>query len=132
MPTTRSPIDARPGALHGLIIDDWRPTSLNQLMHCHWTKKHRLKKRDAELFAVLAAAQQIPRATGKRRVSLRIVLSGRQRIQDEDNIWKSLLDALVRCGLLLDDNAAGVERGPVRWERGAKTRTEIIIENLGE
>ena len=37
----------------------------------------------------------IPRATGRRRVSLHIVLAPRQRAGDPDAFWKSTLDALV-------------------------------------
>jgi hypothetical protein len=68
-----------------------------------------LKKADRQLVGGYALAQRIPRAAGRRRVSLVITLAPGRRAPDPDVVWKSLLDALTACGLLVDDSA--------RWGR---------------
>lgn len=113
---------------HGLIIDGWHPCRLNQLVSVHWANRSRLKRVDRQFVATYG--RDLPRATGKRRVRLRIVLGPGQRAGDPDAYWKSLLDALVHAGLLLDDNRQHVELGPVAFDRAEKRRTEIILEDI--
>jgi Holliday junction resolvase RusA-like endonuclease len=117
-------------ATHGLIIRDWHPTPLNRLVGCHYGTRSRRKRFDRDLVAATALAGRVPKAAGKRRVGVRIVLGPRQRGCDPDAYWKSLLDALVACGLLLNDGRQGVELGAVRFDRDAKPRTEITLEDL--
>jgi Holliday junction resolvase RusA-like endonuclease len=116
--------------IYQLVIPGWHPVRLNQLLHVHYHKANRMKKTDRELIGFYAKQAGIPPATGKRRVSLRIVLVPRQRGGDPDAYWKSLLDALVHAGLLLDDNAKGVELGPVSFVRAAKKTTVITLKDL--
>jgi hypothetical protein len=94
-----------------LDIPRWHPSRLNELMGCHWGKRSRLKRADRQTVALLAKLPGIPKAPGPRRVSLRIVLKPRQRASDPDAYWKSTLNALVSCGLLLDDDRQTVELG---------------------
>jgi Holliday junction resolvase RusA-like endonuclease len=117
-------------AMHKLKIDGWIPTSANRWAGHHWTVKHRYKKADREIIAVYAARDGIPRATGRRRVDLVVVLAKGQRTPDADNLWKSTLDGLVACGLLTDDNSRGVELGTVRFLRGEKRATRIDLHDL--
>lgn len=113
-----------------LRIPRWQPERLNRLIGCHWATKHRRKRADREMVAGYALAQQIPRAEGKRRVSLVVTLGPRQRGFDPDSPWKSLLDALVACGLLVDDSGRWVEAGAVTFERGRERGTLIILEDV--
>lgn len=117
-------------ATHGLILHDWHPTPLNRLIGCHYGTRSRRKRFDRDLVAATALAAQIPKAEGRRRVGLRIVLGPRQRAADPDAYHKSLLDALAKCGLLLDDNRQHVELGPVRFDRDRRPRTEVTLEDL--
>jgi hypothetical protein len=94
---------------HVLVIDLWHPARLNQCDGTHGTKRHRLKKADRELIGVLARITEIPPATGRRRVSLRLTLAPRQRADDPDDYGKSALDVPVGAGLLIDFNRQGVE-----------------------
>jgi hypothetical protein len=111
-------------------IPDFHPTPLNKLLGGHWAKGARKKKADARMVWAYAASAQVPKATGRRSVELTITLAPRQRAFDPDAPWKSLLDALVRCGLLTDDNRQGVELLPIRYERGERKGTQIILRDL--
>jgi Holliday junction resolvase RusA-like endonuclease len=77
-----------------------------------------------------AATNRFPLATSKRRVDLRITLGPRQREGDEDNWWKSVLDALVHAKMLIDDNRRWCERGEVSFERGKERATLIELTDL--
>ncbi|WP_435018466.1 hypothetical protein TA3x_000440 [Tundrisphaera sp. TA3] len=101
-----------------ITIPRWHPATVNQLLGGHWSKGHRLKKRDRQM--IWAYAQGKPKATGKRLVELTIILKPKQRGSDPDAFFKSLADALVHAGLLKDDNRQGVELAPVAYERGTE------------
>jgi len=113
-----------------LTIDGWRPARLNQYVGRHWSVGHRMKRTDNRTLWIATQAQQTPKAAGKRRISIHVVLSGRQKESDPDSMWKSLLDACVKCGLLVDDSPRYCELGPVTFARGKQTRTEITLEDL--
>lgn len=59
-----------------------------------------------------------------------IQLGKGQRAADPDGQWKVTLDALVKAGLLVDDNRQGVELMPVQFTRGAIKATEIVLEDM--
>jgi hypothetical protein len=59
-----------------------------------------------------------------------LTLGPRQRGGDPDAYFKSVLDALVRAGLLIDDNRQGAELGDVTFARGLARRTEIVLEDV--
>lgn len=125
-PVDDSPLP--PPSSHGIIIYDWHPTLDNRLVGQHWSKVKRMKDADKEIIATYA--RPFPRARRKRRIHLRIVLAPRQRGGDPTNYWKSLLDALVACGQLVDDSGRWCEAMPPRIERGERKRTEIILEDM--
>jgi len=110
-----------------VTIPNWHPTRLNTLLGAHWAVAARMKKADRRMLCV--TCHGIPKATGKRRVTLTIGLKPRQRAGDPDCYWKSLLDGLVQCKLLVDDNRQHVECMPVQYERGLIMSTTI---NLGD
>ncbi len=109
-----------------IFIERWHPARLNELMGGHWSKGHKLKKRDRQIL--WAYAQGKPKATGKRQVELTIILKPRQRAADPDAQWKSTLDALKHAGMIVDDNRQGVELLPVRYKRGTEASWGTIIE----
>lgn len=114
---------------HTLEIPDWHPATVNQLLG-NWKKAMRLKRIDKELVEAYVWCDRIPRASGKRRVSLEIVLWPRQRAGDPDAYWKSLLDALKAAGAIVDDNRQHVELSPVTFSRGPRRRTRIVLEDV--
>lgn len=126
----------RPAAPNGspaswtIRIPDWWPTPLNQLINRHHMAAHRLKKTDAQLLQRMAQCQGVPAATGKRRVSLVIILPPRRRAPDPDAFWKSLLDGLVRAGLLRNDSQHWVECSPVEFARGQRLCSYVTLEDI--
>lgn len=113
---------------HVLTIDDWRPVGLNLLLRSHWAKRARLKRLDRETVAVYALALGVPKATGRRRVSVSVECC--KSPPDADNVLKSLLDALTHCGLVIDDSPAWCELGTVAVARGPRDRTVVTLEDL--
>lgn len=97
-----------------VFIRNWYPATLNE-MKGHWRKGAALKKRDRDI--IWGYCQKLPKATGKRRVDLHLVLGKRRRERDYDNCWKSLLDALTHSDMLLDDRRAYVVQGEVTYSR---------------
>lgn len=115
---------------HQLLIDQWHPQRVNTLLGRHWAARNRLKRADYQMVACYAVALGIPRATGKRRVSLEITLAGPGRPPDGDSYWKVVLDSLVACGLLCDDSPKWAELGPVTFSRGKERCTVITLEDI--
>lgn len=115
---------------HTLTIAGWQPTRLNVLIHSHWRAAQKLKDFDTSVIMVEARSQRIPKAEGRRRVSLLITLAPRQRAGDVDAFWKSTLDALKRAGLIIDDNRQWCELAPVEFARGGAKATTITLEDL--
>lgn len=111
-----------------VTIPDWRPASLNQIMRGKIRDRIRFGKRDKHIVWAHFLSQ--PPATTKRRVSLHIVLTGRERPCDPDNAWKSVLDALVKCGMLVDDSNAWCEITTPTYDRALKGSTTITLEDV--
>lgn len=108
-------------------IPDWHPAPLNK-QNAHWTVRHRLKKADREMVAFYS--RTFPKAKVKRLLRLTIVLGKGERGCDVDAYDKSLLDALVHAGMLVDDSKNWVVKAPNIYER-AKTKATIIeLEDL--
>jgi Holliday junction resolvase RusA-like endonuclease len=115
---------------HTLTIPDYHPTRLNDLLNCHWAAAAKKKRVDRDVISLYARMQEIPQAETKRRVSMMLTLAPRQRAGDNDAFWKTTLDALVKCGLIRDDNRQWCELGQVTFKRGETRRTEITLEDL--
>lgn len=114
---------------HTLILPGFIPTSINELLSASVGKRHRLKKSDRELVAHYARQTRIPEATGPRLVSV-TVTKPRGKLHDADNLLKSLLDSLVHCRLLIDDDAMHMELGRVSVERGPRRETVVVLSDL--
>lgn len=119
-----------PPVRYVVTILHYHPVPLNALIGRSWQVVHRMKQFDAERIAGEMLVAGVPKATGKRRLTLRIVLGPRQRSPDPDAFWKVLLDSLVACGRLMDDNRQGVELMPVEVERGKAKATILTLEDL--
>lgn len=77
--------------------------------------------------------ERVPLATAKRRVTITRVYSGRQRQLDKDNLvgaGKSLVDAMVREGLITGDDPARAEIHYLQ-EPGTTRETVVLIEEMG-
>lgn len=111
-----------------VTIPNWRPHSINQLLHGHWTKARRMKRQDADMLAAYLMAG--PKATGRRRLSVTITNRQRGHQLDADNALKSLLDGLKRCSAIIDDSAEFLELGRVASVHGTTNSTTIILEDV--
>src|SRR5208337_5025788 len=94
--------------IHTLVIPNWTPSRLNELMRNRW-RCAELKRQDTTFVIAYSRIQGIPKATGKRRVTLEITFGKGTRAGDPDAYNKSLLDALVNASLLVSDTCYGVE-----------------------
>lgn len=116
-----------------VTIPGFLPASVNQLFGAHWARGHRRKKADCELIALYCIEKGVPIATGKRRVAVTFCAPGGRGAKhaDADNRLKVLLDALVRCGRLVDDSPTWCEWQPPAHEKGPK-KTVIVLEDVGD
>ena len=115
---------------HVLTITGWRPHLLNHFANRHWAVRREMKANDALRLLVECQNQEIPRALGKRRVTLVWILGKGERAPDADGCWKSLLDGLVHAGRLRDDNPQWCELAPVQYRREAEKGIEITLEDI--
>jgi hypothetical protein len=113
-----------------ITIPGWKPFTLNELLKVHWAKAGRMKAADRGMVAAYAILEGVPPATGKRRVSLRVVLPKGAKRWDLDNTWKSLLDACVQCKILKNDSPDWCETGDVEFVRGEVFETTILLEEM--
>lgn len=116
--------------VYRMVIPRWHPTKLNDLLNCHWAVADRRKTADREQLAASAWMADIPKATGKRRVTLTIILGPRQRGGDVDCYWKSTLDALKNLRLIIDDSPKWCELAPVKYERGPAMASVVELEEI--
>jgi hypothetical protein len=129
-PRTPAPIPRPvPPSRWELLIPGWIPTLANELLRTHPMRRGRLKRADVETVYVAALEQGVGPATGKRRVSVTVYCGNRSHAPDPDACLKSLLDALVKAHLLIDDSAAYCELGDIRVEKG-KRATLVILEDV--
>jgi hypothetical protein len=112
-------------------ITGWHPTRLNVLLASHWAKAARLKAADALVVRAACLGADVSRADARRRISLEIGLAKGQRGGDPDCYWKSLLDALVNCGALVDDSREWCDPAGVTYTRGTLCSI-ITIEHIGQ
>lgn len=99
-----------------------RTPSLNQWQRMHWAKRARLKKRLTREVAWLFCGAP---ASGKRHV---IITRHSPRKLDHDNLvggCKPLVDALVACGALVDDDPESVS---VEYRQSAEPSQGVTVE----
>lgn len=113
-------------------IDGWHPISVNKMFAMHWAKRGKMKKQDAEIVKLEGISKNITQAKGKRVVRVTVVLGPKQkRPPDDDNLRKSLQDALVKAGYLIDDSAKLSTFEPFVYLRGPQKATIIELEDFG-
>ena len=116
-----------------IVIPDWRPATLNELLSGRtWHKAARLKRADRDTVAVYANLSGVRAGMErrKRRVDVLVRPAIGRRKADRDAYWKSLLDALVHAGLLVDDADRWCVPGDVEHTLKGPPRTEITLTDL--
>lgn len=116
---------------HIITIGHWLPTSDNKLKS-HWAVSNRLKKADANTIWKHMLIDRVPSALNKRRVEVLIMCKPIGRMPDPSNYAKSLLDALVKCRLIIDDSQRWCGYVTPVIERGTKQAwgTSIILTDM--
>lgn len=109
-------------------IPNWSPTPVNKLYDHHWASRRKHKKSDAEIVAHYGRG--VPKASQKRAVSLHVVFPSGKRMPDVDAYAKSLLDALVHFGLLVNDSSAWCVLEPVGYSRGQVAVSFVTVEDV--
>lgn len=115
-----------------LIIPNFRIRSLWEISTKNVFKNNRIKKADMEVIAYYS--KDLIKADCKRRVTIRCTIPKGARRLDDDNCWKIMLDALVKCGMLVNDSPKWVQRnGEVEWVRiplEDHWEVEVILEDV--
>lgn len=107
--------------------------SLNAFAFAHWRVQHTTKKMWADVIRGTHGFLEIPKATGKRRLT--IERHGKQPM-DLDNLIGGakgcITDNLRDLGLLVDDRPEMIEFHAVNvpLEKGEKPHTILIIEEV--
>jgi CHAD domain-containing protein len=112
--------------MYVIEIPDWHPTPLNKLLGVHWATAAKRKKADRKMVWAYSAHIAKGRKV-KRSVEVTITLAPKQRACDPDSYQKSLGDALVHCCALVNDSHVWVEWLPVKFERGERKATRIVL-----
>jgi len=104
------------------------PPSLNIWKNWHWAKQGRYKKKLYEAVRLLALSANLPKY--ERAVVQIVYYHSTNRRRDPADNWapKFLMDALVRGGILVDDNGDLVDVQPVDMRVDPeKPRTEVFV-----
>ena len=112
------------------ILPDFTPRSANEYTFAKVGQRIRRKAGDRDLVAHYARQSGIPRATGKRRVSLVVTLAKGGRAVDPDNAWKGILDGLKQAETIVNDSYLWVELGAYTINRGERRETLVVLEDL--
>ena len=110
------------------------PASMNaRERQSHWVRRRELQQ-ITRAVSVLAREQRIPEAQGKRRVFVTIHKTKRSRVTDDpanrDSRAKSILDAMVATGLLVDDSDEWLDWQHVHeGDKRDQVETVITIED---
>lgn len=113
-----------------LTINEASP-SRNLFFHKHWSVEYHSKMRWLALIRAAPGFLGIPKATGKRRLTI----ERHGRHIDPDNLIggaKGIIDNLVALKLLVDDNEKYVESHGkcIPLTRGKKPKTVLILEDI--
>lgn len=121
----------QPGKFTVIIIPDWMPPTLNQWIYKHWRVRQKTVQDTTLMVKIHAANQHARSAQGPRKVSLLVTLGKGRKQPDRDAYDKILLDALVHCRLLVDDDDRGiVGRMAVEFDRDERSATRITLEDV--
>lgn len=113
-----------------LHLYGYHPPTVNELLSGHWSKGARLKKKCVNIMWASCLEQKLVKATGKRMVSIIITTAKAGRRPDPDAYYKSTLDALVKCNMLVDDSSQWCEHMQTMITAGRKNLTTIILTDI--
>ncbi len=109
-------------------IPGFLPVRLNVLLRSHWAKQRRITKGEAEIIACYVRKANVPRAEGKRRLSVRF--ESPRTPADADGRLKNLQDGLRDAGALRDDSPKWMALGTIESVKGPARLTIITLEDI--
>lgn len=114
-----------------LHIPGYHPPTVNDLLGNHH-KAGRLKKACVKVFWGCCLEQRLVKASGKRLVEIIITVrkSKKGRRPDPDAYYKSALDALVKCNMLVDDSSQWCEHAATLITSGEQDSTTIHLTDI--
>jgi hypothetical protein len=115
---------------YAIEIPRWSPHRDNQLVGRSGWVVSRRKRADYDMVATYAAIAGVPRAKGPRSVRWIVTRANNGGKPDPTAFDKSLLDALVRCGMLVGDRQGDYVKLEPEFIRGKEAATLIILEDL--
>ena len=105
--------------------------SLNRTQRRHWTHGYKLKKRWQWLVWGALMTQLPPQGViALNRARVTVTRYAPYPIRDRDNLYggcKPLIDAIKRCGLIVDDDAANVDKEVTEAKLGKGERPHTVI-----
>jgi Holliday junction resolvase RusA-like endonuclease len=107
------------------------PMSRNKLDNKHWAVRRAEKQRwEAEIYYAIKKAKA-KKIGGVVDVSILYPFADKRRHDPHDNYsHKGTLDAIVRSGLVSDDNYEVIRRVTTQGQKGEKNETLIVIQEV--
>lgn len=105
-------------------------------MRMHWAKYKKLREQWEMIVLAHVMGQRVMPVPSLARA--RITLTRRSSVEpDADNLrfsWKPVLDALKRCGIILDDKPAVIGTPVCIWEKAKPKQGSItvLVEEINE
>lgn len=121
--------DHEPNREHTLWIPGWHPSSANEREGQDWRVRDSKKKKDAKVVTRSALAHSTKLADRPRRVWVTLRYPNKRSWHDQDNVGKSLYDALRDCGLIWDDGPEWCDQQRIHQEIGDKG-TLIVMQDF--
>jgi Holliday junction resolvase RusA-like endonuclease len=104
------------------------PISRNQIDNAHWTVRGKYKK-ELEMIVRLAA-KGIKPIKGCVTVHTHFVFADNRKHDYDNYMHKALMDAIVRSGIIEDDNIDVIKFNSQSAERGTIKETRITIRRI--
>lgn len=116
-----------------LHIPRYHPPTVNQLLQNRW-KAAKLKKQCVMVFWHSILEQKLVKASGRRMVEIVITVANNKpgRRPDKDAHYKSTLDALVKCNMLVDDSTRWCDHAATLIVSGEHDATTIKLTDIEE
>jgi len=110
----------------------YMPPSLNKLLRSHWGALNRaIGKTWAILDNQVRSTEKYQFPKGKRRVIAHYFFKVHRK-RDDDNWKKVLADAMVKAGIILDDDPEHLEFQIIFDVDPKRPRIEIMVEDIQE
>lgn len=95
------------------------------LLRMHWSRRKKLNER----WVWLIREQKPQKHSGRVIVEFTRVSTRRADLDNIAASFKPVGDALVKCGVVKDDNSGVIKELRVKWEKGREQGVRIVIKD---